>query len=53
MRSAWEDYLARSPHPRSWYQRDFIHANARGKQALGRLLLEFFRPEDKFWAVNR
>lgn len=53
MRSAWEDYLTRSPHPRSWYQRDYIHANARGKQVLGRLLLEYFRPEDKFWAVNR
>jgi len=36
-----------------WYQRDFIHANARGKQALGRLLLEYFHPDDKFWAVNR
>lgn len=45
MRGAWEDYLAQSPHPREWYQRDFVHANARGKQVLGRLLLEFFRPE--------
>ena len=44
MRTIWEDYLAHSPWPRQWYQRDFVHANARGKQILGRILQEFFRP---------
>ena len=44
LRTLWEEYLARSPQPRSWYQRDFVHANNRGRYVLGRMLAQFFRP---------
>ena len=47
MRSAWEDYLAGCGRPRAWYQRDPIHANARGKQILGRIV------EQCFWTNRR
>ncbi len=42
MRSLWEDYLFTCGQPRAWYQRDRIHANARGKQIMGRILEQFF-----------
>lgn len=45
MRTVWEDYLAGSGQPRAWYQRDFVHANNRGKQILGRIMEQFFAPE--------
>jgi hypothetical protein len=44
LRSAWEAYLAGCGRARSWYQRDSIHANARGKQILGRIVAQCFRP---------
>ncbi len=47
LRTLWEDYLAHSPHPRSWYQRDFVHANARGKEIMGRMLAQFFAPDER------
>ena len=45
MRTVWEDYLTGSGRPLSWYQRDFTHANSRGKQVLGRIMQQFFSPE--------
>jgi len=45
LRTMWEEYLKTSSRPRSWYQRDYIHANARGKQVLGRIVADFFQPD--------
>lgn len=42
LRSVWEDYVEDCGRPRSWYQRDPIHANARGKQILGRIVAQCF-----------
>jgi len=44
LRGAWEAYLAGSPRPRAWYQRDAVHANTRGKQVLGRILAAYLAP---------
>jgi len=44
LRAAWEAYLAGSPRPRSWYQRDAVHANTRGKQILARILAAYLAP---------
>ncbi len=44
LRTIWEDYLSHSGQPRTWYQRDFVHANSRGKQILGRVMERFFAP---------
>jgi len=41
----WEDYLAGCGRPLNWYQRDFVHANSRGKQILGRIMERFFTPD--------
>jgi hypothetical protein len=45
MRNVWESYVAGRGRPRSWYQRDPIHANARGKQILGRIVARCFLPK--------
>lgn len=45
MRSVWENYKANSPKPYEWYKRDDTHANARGKQVIGRIMAAFFRPD--------
>ncbi len=45
LRTLWEEYLAGCGQPLGWYQRDFVHANARGKQILGRVMEQFFAPE--------
>ncbi len=45
LRDAWEKYIQTCGRPRDYFQRDFIHSNDRGKQIMGRLLAEFFRPE--------
>jgi lysophospholipase L1-like esterase len=45
MRSAWNDYVLRSPRPIEWFQRDRIHGNSRGKQVVGRILLRYFEPQ--------
>jgi len=48
MRSLWEEYLKQSGKPRTWFQRDFVHANERGKQIMGRIAVRFFEhKEDK------
>ncbi|MGB2821783.1 MAG: SGNH/GDSL hydrolase family protein, partial [Phycisphaerae bacterium] len=39
IRAAWDEYVGGSPMPHAWYMRDPIHANARGKQVIGRILL--------------
>lgn len=44
MRGLWEDYLAQGGRPRAWYQRDFVHTNARGRQLLSGILVQFFQP---------
>jgi len=46
LRGAWEAYLAGSPRPRAWYQRDAVHANTRGKQVLGRIVAGYLAPEE-------
>jgi len=45
MRSAWNEYVLRSPQPTGWFQRDPIHGNSRGKQIVGRILLRYFEPQ--------
>lgn len=44
LRTLWEDYLAGCARPREWFQRDGLHANARGKQVLGRILARSLSP---------
>jgi hypothetical protein len=44
LRSAWNEYVLRSPRPIEWFQRDPIHGNSRGKQIVGRILLRYFEP---------
>jgi hypothetical protein len=45
LRTIWEDYLVTCGQPRSWFQRDIIHANSRGKQIMARVLERFFMAE--------
>lgn len=46
LRAAWEDYVGGSGKPLSWFQRDMVHANVRGKQAMARILARFLAPEE-------
>ncbi len=41
MRTAWNTYLNHSSRPVEWFMRDSIHANARGKQAVGSILARY------------
>ena len=45
MRTLWEKFLVQSGKQRDWFQRDFVHANVRGKQIMGRIVARFFEPE--------
>jgi hypothetical protein len=45
VRRAWEQYLAGSTRPADWYHRDVLHANSRGKQVVGRILLRYLAPQ--------
>jgi hypothetical protein len=45
IRAAWDEYIAGSPMPHAWYLRDPVHANTRGKQVIGRMLLRYFQPK--------
>jgi hypothetical protein len=45
MRSAWNDYILRSPRPIEWFLRDPIHGNSRGKQVVGRILFRYLEPQ--------
>jgi hypothetical protein len=47
MRRPWEAYVRGSGRPQPWFMRDPIHANVRGKQVLGRILLRYFAPPRK------
>ena len=44
MRGVWDRYMQASARPSDWFQRDQIHANYRGKQVAGRMLVRFFEP---------
>ena len=46
MRVVWDDYVKAAGKPFIWYHRDETHANVRGKQAVARMLLAWFAPED-------
>ena len=46
MRSAWNEYVLRSPRPIEWFLRDPIHGNSRGKQVVGRILFDYLKPEN-------
>jgi len=47
VRKAWDEYVLASPKPHAWFLRDPIHANTRGKHALGRILLRWFGPDQR------
>ena len=44
MRAVWDEYVRGSSKPCEWFQRDGIHANCRGKQIAGRILLRYLEP---------
>ncbi len=44
LRRPWEEFVARSPQPVTWYKRDSHHANDRGKHVLARLFAGLFEP---------
>ena len=46
MRSAWNDYVLKSPRPIEWFHRDPIHGNSRGKQVVGRILFRYLEPQE-------
>jgi hypothetical protein len=46
LRAAWEEYLLYSSQPHEWFMRDRVHANSRGKQVVGRILLRYFEPKE-------
>lgn len=45
MRTVWDDCITTCAQPRQWYQRDEVHANARGKQIMARIDEHCFRPD--------
>ena len=44
MTGPWWQYIQKSGKTYGWFQRDFVHANDRGFQILGRILEKFFSP---------
>ena len=44
LRAAWEAHLQASGKPRSWFLRDYIHGNDRGRVLTGRLLSTWLTP---------
>ena len=52
MKSAWGAYLAQSNAAYDYYLRDPVHANARGRQVLTRMLSAYFAPKDAGSATN-
>jgi len=46
LRGIWNQYVERSSKPLEWYQRDWVHANTRGKRVLARILERFFSVDD-------
>jgi len=45
VKSAWGDYMAHTHASYDYFLRDPVHANARGRQVLARLLATYFEPE--------
>ncbi len=45
LRGAFAAYVERSGKPYTWYQRDWLHSNERGKQVMGRLVHRFLTAE--------
>jgi lysophospholipase L1-like esterase len=45
MKSAWGAYLEQTRQPYDYFLRDPVHANARGRQVLARLLEAYFQPD--------
>jgi lysophospholipase L1-like esterase len=43
MRSYWNAYTKASSNPYDWFMRDVIHANTRGKQVVGQILLNYLK----------
>ena len=41
----WGTYILSAGQPYTWFQRDPVHANVRGKQVLGRILEAYFSPK--------
>lgn len=46
MRAASEAYFQSSPRPMTWYMRDTVHANKRGRQIIGRILARYLSPDE-------
>lgn len=44
MTAAWGQYIRTSGKPLGWFKRDPIHANERGEQILGRILVAYLSP---------
>jgi hypothetical protein len=44
MRTPWDDYEQSIRRHPMWLRRDYVHANARGRQVLARILEAYFRP---------
>ncbi len=44
MRSPWDAYEKSIRRHPLWLRRDYVHANARGRQVLARILEAYFRP---------
>ncbi len=44
MTGAWGQYIRTSGKPLDWFKRDPIHANERGEQILGRILVRYLSP---------
>ncbi|HEY3320539.1 MAG TPA: SGNH/GDSL hydrolase family protein [Planctomycetota bacterium] len=47
IRAVWDQYIRLQNHPQEWFMRDPIHANSRGKQVVGRILLKYFEPKEE------
>ena len=52
MKSAWGAYLMQSNAAYDYYLRDPVHANARGRQVLARMLAAYFAPKEGAAAMN-
>lgn len=45
LRQVWDEYVKSSGQPETWFMRDRIHANDRGRAALARMLVTWFMPD--------
>ena len=45
MEGAWGDYIRATDKPISYFMRDVVHGNDRGRQPVARVLVEFFSPK--------